>query len=330
MNISSSPRGVRRAFGGATPALQTTTSRASPRASSASRARGSTGSRRGRRGAVHVVAPALAPHRLARLGVAGATGHQDPCAAPREPDRRRVADPRVGPRHQRHPTVEAVLGLQRVGECLLAEDVLHTCQCSLHWVVEPSLPTRSPVWRVVRPWVSLRARASAPRHGDGVPGTACAGDRRSPLDAAPSTRHDPGSSQNWSGAMAVETERLSTLRLTAAGRRGELVLDHPGHANALGAQTLRDLEAAGRWFDARLDVHVVVVRGEGASSVPAQTSRTCRSPARCQPRGSRGIAVANTASSAAAPSTRSSGCARSRSPVSTARRSAAAPPHARL
>ena len=54
-----------------------------------------------------------------------------------------------------------------------------------------------------------------------------------------------------------------TLRVTADGAIGTVVLDRPAKLNALSRELLEELiDAAGR-FDARDDVKVVVIRGEG-------------------------------------------------------------------
>lgn len=56
---------------------------------------------------------------------------------------------------------------------------------------------------------------------------------------------------------------FTTLEVRAEGEVGELVLARPERLNALSATTLRELRDAARWFDARPEIRVVVVRGEG-------------------------------------------------------------------
>ncbi len=56
---------------------------------------------------------------------------------------------------------------------------------------------------------------------------------------------------------------FSTLEVHADGEVGELVLARPERLNALSATVLRELREAARWFDARPEVRVVVVRGKG-------------------------------------------------------------------
>lgn len=58
---------------------------------------------------------------------------------------------------------------------------------------------------------------------------------------------------------------FSALEVGAASPVGELVLARPERLNALSATTLRELRDAARWFDARPEVRVVVVRGRGRS-----------------------------------------------------------------
>jgi enoyl-CoA hydratase/carnithine racemase len=54
-----------------------------------------------------------------------------------------------------------------------------------------------------------------------------------------------------------------TLRRTADGPVGSIVLDRPGKLNALSRETLQELVDAAHWFDAQRHVKVVIVRGEG-------------------------------------------------------------------
>ena len=56
---------------------------------------------------------------------------------------------------------------------------------------------------------------------------------------------------------------FETLRVATDGSIGQLILDRPERLNALGAQMMRDLVAAARWFDEQAAIRVVIVRGEG-------------------------------------------------------------------
>jgi len=56
---------------------------------------------------------------------------------------------------------------------------------------------------------------------------------------------------------------MPTLRLTADGSIGDLLLDRPDKLNALSREMLAELVDAAGWFDARDEVKVVVVRGAG-------------------------------------------------------------------
>ena len=56
---------------------------------------------------------------------------------------------------------------------------------------------------------------------------------------------------------------METLRVTTDGPVGRLVLDRPAKLNALSRTLLQELVEAASWFDAREEVKVVVVRGEG-------------------------------------------------------------------
>jgi enoyl-CoA hydratase/carnithine racemase len=58
---------------------------------------------------------------------------------------------------------------------------------------------------------------------------------------------------------------FETIRVTASGAQGALVLARPERLNALSAKAMREIAAAARWFDEKPDVRVVVVRGEGRS-----------------------------------------------------------------
>ena len=56
---------------------------------------------------------------------------------------------------------------------------------------------------------------------------------------------------------------FETLRVTADGAIGELVLDRPAKLNALSRTLLSELVDAAAWFTAQREVKVVVVRGQG-------------------------------------------------------------------
>ena len=58
---------------------------------------------------------------------------------------------------------------------------------------------------------------------------------------------------------------FETIRVSASGAQGALVLARPERLNALSAKAMREIAAAARWFDEKPDVRVVVVRGEGRS-----------------------------------------------------------------
>jgi enoyl-CoA hydratase/carnithine racemase len=55
----------------------------------------------------------------------------------------------------------------------------------------------------------------------------------------------------------------ATVEVVADGARGSITLNRPDKLNPLGTETLDELVAAARWFDARPDVKVVVVAGRG-------------------------------------------------------------------
>ncbi|MGI9606811.1 MAG: enoyl-CoA hydratase/isomerase family protein [Acidimicrobiales bacterium] len=61
----------------------------------------------------------------------------------------------------------------------------------------------------------------------------------------------------------MEEQSFTGFRVAADGTVGSIVLDRAAHLNPLSADTLLDLEAGARWFDARAHVRVVIVRGEG-------------------------------------------------------------------
>jgi enoyl-CoA hydratase/3-hydroxypropionyl-coenzyme A dehydratase len=58
---------------------------------------------------------------------------------------------------------------------------------------------------------------------------------------------------------------FETIRVSASGAQGALVLARPERRNALSAKAMREIAAAARWFDEQQAVRVVVVRGEGRS-----------------------------------------------------------------
>ena len=63
----------------------------------------------------------------------------------------------------------------------------------------------------------------------------------------------------------TEPPLSTSLRSSADGRVGRLTLARPEKRNPLGTDTLEDIVAAARWFDAQRDVRVVIVEGEGPS-----------------------------------------------------------------
>ena len=65
--------------------------------------------------------------------------------------------------------------------------------------------------------------------------------------------------------MDIARGDFETIEASVAGPRGELVLDRPDKLNPLSSQTLREIEAAARWFDTHDQLKVVVVSGRGAS-----------------------------------------------------------------
>ncbi len=56
---------------------------------------------------------------------------------------------------------------------------------------------------------------------------------------------------------------FETLRVAAEGPLGRLTLNRPEKLNALSPTTLKELAQAGRWFDSRPEIRVVVVSGAG-------------------------------------------------------------------
>lgn len=56
---------------------------------------------------------------------------------------------------------------------------------------------------------------------------------------------------------------FDTLRVDTDGAVGMLSLNRPEKLNALSLQVLREITQAAQWFDARPEVRVVIVRGEG-------------------------------------------------------------------
>jgi enoyl-CoA hydratase/carnithine racemase len=61
----------------------------------------------------------------------------------------------------------------------------------------------------------------------------------------------------------IEPDDLQTVRVSASGAVGELLLDRPAKLNALSRELLGDLIDAAAWFDGRPAVKAVVVRGSG-------------------------------------------------------------------
>jgi enoyl-CoA hydratase/carnithine racemase len=57
--------------------------------------------------------------------------------------------------------------------------------------------------------------------------------------------------------------KFETLSVAAEGAVGRLTLARPERLNAIGPSALRELAEAARWFDAKPEVRVVVVAGEG-------------------------------------------------------------------
>src|SRR3954453_843654 len=56
---------------------------------------------------------------------------------------------------------------------------------------------------------------------------------------------------------------FDTIEVRVDGPRGELTLARPEKLNPLSTHTLREIEAAARWFDGHDDLKVVVVSGRG-------------------------------------------------------------------
>ena len=56
---------------------------------------------------------------------------------------------------------------------------------------------------------------------------------------------------------------FETLKLDTNGAIGSLTLSRPGKLNALSVQVLQEIERAAHWFDARPEIRVVIVRGDG-------------------------------------------------------------------
>ncbi|MGH3576490.1 MAG: enoyl-CoA hydratase/isomerase family protein [Mycobacterium sp.] len=56
---------------------------------------------------------------------------------------------------------------------------------------------------------------------------------------------------------------VTTVEVVENGARGSITLNRPAKLNPLSTQTLNELVAAARWFDARPEVKVVVVGGSG-------------------------------------------------------------------
>ena len=56
---------------------------------------------------------------------------------------------------------------------------------------------------------------------------------------------------------------FDTIEVSVTGGRGELTLARPEKLNPLSSHTLREIEAAARWFDQHDELKVVVVSGQG-------------------------------------------------------------------
>ncbi|MGH3960410.1 enoyl-CoA hydratase/isomerase family protein [Mycobacterium sp.] len=61
----------------------------------------------------------------------------------------------------------------------------------------------------------------------------------------------------------METSDATTVEVVADGNRGSITLNRPEKLNPLSTRTLNELVDAARWFDARPEVKVVVVGGNG-------------------------------------------------------------------
>lgn len=57
--------------------------------------------------------------------------------------------------------------------------------------------------------------------------------------------------------------QFDTIEVSVDGPRGALTLNRPDKLNPLSSHTLREIEAAARWFDSHDDLKVVVVSGRG-------------------------------------------------------------------
>jgi enoyl-CoA hydratase/carnithine racemase len=77
---------------------------------------------------------------------------------------------------------------------------------------------------------------------------------------------------------------LETLEVEVEGSVGRLRLNRPEKRNPLGADTLRELAAAARWFDAQAGVKVVVVRGAGGGFSAGADLAAFSGPAQGSPR----------------------------------------------
>jgi enoyl-CoA hydratase/carnithine racemase len=56
---------------------------------------------------------------------------------------------------------------------------------------------------------------------------------------------------------------FETLKVDVEGSLGQLILNRPERLNALSSKALLELREAAQWFDARPEVRVVILRGEG-------------------------------------------------------------------
>jgi enoyl-CoA hydratase/3-hydroxypropionyl-coenzyme A dehydratase len=61
----------------------------------------------------------------------------------------------------------------------------------------------------------------------------------------------------------VNPPKLETVQISVDGALGRLTLNRPERLNAIGVQMMRDVVEAARFFDAQMDVRVVIVSGAG-------------------------------------------------------------------
>jgi enoyl-CoA hydratase/carnithine racemase len=87
----------------------------------------------------------------------------------------------------------------------------------------------------------------------------------------------------------MEAHGMTTVEVLADGNRGSITLNRPDKLNPLSTKTLDELIAAARWFDARPEVKVVVIGGNGRAfsagadlavfAGPTQSGETAREAA---------------------------------------------------